>query len=108
MADTVFSYGPSNVTSLLATTLPAHSRQMADNIFTAVPLLAFLALKNRITEDGGSTLVRPVMYSKNSTAKSYAADDVLDTTIQDPFTAAQWQWRQYAASVSVTGRLERI
>lgn len=108
MADTVFTYGPGNITSLLATTLPAHSKQMADNVFTAIPLFALLHEKNRITESGGSTLVRPVMYSKNSTATSYASDDVLDTTIQDPFTAAQFQWRQYAASISIAGRLESI
>lgn len=106
--DKIFTYGPDNVTSLLATTLPAHSKQMADNIFTAIPLFALLADKNRITESGGSTLVRPVMYSKNTTATSYASDDVLDTTIQDPFTAAQYQWRQYADSISITGRLAEI
>ena len=106
--DTVFTYGPGNITSLLATTLPAHSKQMADNIFTAIPLFAILAEKNQIIEAGGSTLVRPVMYAKNSTAASYASDDVLDTTIQDPFTAAQFQWRQYAASISLPGRIEAI
>lgn len=105
--DTVFTMGTGNVQSLLATTLSKYSKQMADNIFNAIPTFAWLAMKNRITEDGGATLVRPIMYAKNSTAQFYAADDVLDTTIQDNFTAAQWQWRQAAASVSITGRIER-
>lgn len=107
VADTIFTMGPGNVTSLLATTWPKYSKNMADNIFSAVPLLAFLGMKHRVTEDGGATLVRPVMYAKNSTASSYASDDVLDTSIQDNFTAAQYEWRQYAASVSVTGRIDR-
>lgn len=107
VADTIFTYGPSNVTSLLATTFSKYSKQMADNIFTGVPLLAFLSMKNRVTEDGGATLVRPILYAKNSTATSYSSDDVLDTTIQDVFTAAQYQWRQYAASISIPGRIER-
>lgn len=107
VSDTIFTYGPSNVTSLLATTLSNYARKMADNIFTAIPLLAWLGIKNRITEDGGATLVRPIMYSKNTTAAFYSADDVLDTTIQDPYTAGQFQWRQCAASVSITGRIER-
>lgn len=107
MADQVFTYGPSNVTSLLATTLSKYAKNMADNVFSAIPLLAWLGLKNRITEDGGATLVRPVMYSKNNTAQFYAADDILQTTIQDPYTAAQYQWRQAAASVAITGRIER-
>jgi hypothetical protein len=107
VSDTIFTYGPANVTSLLATTLSKYSKKMADNIFSGIPLLAFLGMKNRITEDGGATLIRPIMYSKNNTAASYSADDVLNTTIQDPYTAAQWQWRQYAASVAITGRIER-
>lgn len=105
--DTIFTYGPANVTSLLATTLSKYSKKMSDNIFSAIPLLAWLGMKNRVTEDGGATLVRPIMYSKNSTAGFYSADDVLNTTIQDPYTAAQFQWRQCAASVVVTGRIER-
>lgn len=107
ISDTIFTYGPSNVTSLLATTFSKYSKNMADNIFQQVPLLAFLALKNKVTEDGGATLVRPIVYAKNSTANSYASDDILDTTIQDVFTAAQFQWRQYAASIAIPGRIER-
>lgn len=107
VSDQVFTYGPSNVGSLLATTLSKYAKKMADNIFSGIPLFAFLGMKNRITEDGGATLIRPVMYSKNNTAAFYSADDVLNTTIQDPYTAAQWQWRQCAASVAITGRIER-
>lgn len=107
VSDVIFTMGTGNVQSLLATTLSKYSKQLADNIFNAIPAFAWLALKNRITEDGGATLVRPVMYAKNSTAQFYAADDILDTTIQDNYTAAQWQWRQAAASVSITGRIER-
>src|SRR6267142_3646947 len=107
VADTIFTYGPANVTSLLATTFSKYSKNMADNIFQQIPLLAFLALKNQVTESGGATLVRPIVYAKNSTATAYASDDVLDTSIQDVFTAAQWQWRQYAASISIPGRIER-
>lgn len=107
LADTIFTYGPTNVTSLLATTFSKYSKNMADNIFQQVPLLAFLALKNQVTESGGATLVRPIVYAKNSTATAYASDDVLDTSIQDVFTAAQYQWRQYAASIAIPGRIER-
>jgi hypothetical protein len=107
ISDTIFTMGPSNVTSLLATTFSKYSKNMADNIFSQIPLLAFLALKNQVTENGGATLVRPIVYAKNSTAAAYASDDVLDTTIQDVFTAAQYQWRQYAASIAIPGRIER-
>lgn len=106
VADTVFTYGPSNVTSLIATTLSSYGKELSDNIHKAIPLLAWLANKKKITEQGGATIVRSVVFGSNSTASFYASDDVLDTTIQDNFTAAQWQWRQAAASITVTGRIE--
>lgn len=106
MADQIFTYGPANVGSLIATTLSNYGRELSDNVHKAIPLFAWLSVKKKITEDGGATIVRPVVYSSNSTAAFYASDDVLDTTIQDNFTAAQWQWRQAAVSISITGRIE--
>lgn len=104
--DTVFTYGPSNATSLIATTLSNYGKVLADNIHKAIPALAWLSIKKRVTEEGGATIVRSIVYGTNSTAGFYASDDILDTTIQDNFTAAQWQWRQAAASITVTGRIE--
>lgn len=106
ISDTIFTYGPANVTSLIATTLSTYGKSLADNIHKAIPALAWLSIKKRVTEEGGATVVRSVVYGSNSTANFYASDDVLDTTIQDNFTAAQWQWRQAAASITVTGRIE--
>ncbi len=106
VSDTVFTYGPANVTSLIATTLSTYGKQLADNIHKAIPLFAWLTIKKRVTEEGGATIVRSVVYGSNSTAGFYSSDDILDTTIQDNFTAAQWQWRQAAASIAVTGRIE--
>lgn len=106
VADTVFTYGPANVTSLIATTLSTYGKTLADNIHKAIPALAWLSIKKRVTEDGGATVIRSVVYGSNSTAGFYSSDDILDTTIQDNFTAAQWQWRQAAASITVTGRIE--
>ena len=106
VADVIFTYGPANVTSLIATTLSNYGRTLADNIHKAIPLFAWLSIKKRVTEEGGATVVRSVVYGSNTTAGFYASDDIIDTTIQDNFTAAQWQWRQAAASVVVTGRIE--
>lgn len=103
--DVVFTMGPANVTSLIATTLSTYGKSLGDNVHKAIPALAWLAIKKRVTEEGGTTIVRSVVFGSNSTAGFYASDDVLDTTIQDNFTAAQFQWRQAAASIIVTGRI---
>ncbi|HEX9504270.1 MAG TPA: phage major capsid protein [Patescibacteria group bacterium] len=91
---------------MIATTLSTYGKQLADNVHKAIPLLAWLTIKKRVTEEGGASIIRPVVFASNSTAAFYSSDDVLDTTIQDNFTAAQWQWRQAAASIVVTGRIE--
>jgi hypothetical protein len=103
--DVVFTMGPANVTSLIATTLSTYGKSLGDNVHKAIPALAWLAIKKRVTEEGGATIVRSVVFGSNSTAGFYASDDVLDTTIQDNFTSAQFQWRQAAASIIVTGRI---
>lgn len=106
MADTIFTYGQANVTALIATTLSNYGKELSDNVHKAIPLFAWLSNKKKITTDGGATIVRSVVYGNNSTAGFYQGDDVLDTTIQDNMTAAQYQWRQAAASIAVTGRIE--
>ena len=106
VSDQVFTYGPANVGSLIATTLSDYGKELSDNIHKAIPAFAWLSVKKKITSEGGASIVRPVVYSSNATAQFYQSDDILDTTIQDNFTAAQWQWRQAAASISITGRIE--
>ena len=106
VADTLFTYGLPNVTSLIATTLSNYGKTLSDNVHKMIPLFAWLSIKKRVTEDGGASVIRPVVYASNSTASFYASDDILDTTIQDSFTAAQWQWKQAAASISITGRID--
>ena len=108
MPDKVFTYGPANVDGLLSHSLSAVRKKLADNIFTRIPLFMWFKQKARMTEEGGATLVVPLMYGKNTTAKSYSGYGILDTTPQDGLTAAQYQWAQYSASISISGREERI
>lgn len=87
-ADKVLTYGPANVDTLLSTTLSSIEKTLADNIFTRYPYWFHLRDKNKIVKSGGATLLIPLMYAVNSTAKDYNAYDQLDTTPQDGMTAA--------------------
>lgn len=104
----LFSYGPSNVDALLSTTLSAVRKKFSDNIFTRIPLFMWLKTKARMTEDGGASIVVPLMYGKNTTATAYAGYGLLDTTPQEGLSAAQYQWAQYSASISISGLEERV
>lgn len=104
-----FTWGPSNVDALLSTTLAAiPKKKFADNIFTKIPLFMWFKKKAKLTVDGGANLVMPLMYGKNSTAKSYSGYGIIDTTPQEGLTAASYIWAQYAATVSISGLEDRI
>lgn len=104
-----FSWGPSNVDALLSTTLQAiPKKKFADNIFTKIPLFMWFKKKAKLTVDGGANLVMPLMYGKNTTAKSYSGYGIIDVTPQEGLTAASFLWAQYAATISISGLEDRI
>jgi len=104
-----FTYGPSNVDALLSTTLASiPKKKFEDNIFTKIPLFMWFKKKAKMTVDGGANLMVPLMYGKNTTAKSYSGYGIIDTTPQEGLTAASYLWAQYAATISISGLEDRI
>lgn len=93
-----------NFDQLLATTLANYRDQLTDNIFTARPLTYFLMDKGRIRMlDGGTKIVEPLIYGQNGTVGSYSGYDTISLTAQDGITAAEYEWKQYAASIAISG-----
>ena len=96
--------GNDDFDQLLSTTLKNYIPKLTDNIFSARPL--FYALTNGQTIrriSGGQAIVVPIIYGTNSTAASYAGTDTIDTTAQTGISAAEYQWKQYAATVTISG-----
>jgi len=96
--------GNADFDQILSTTLKNYIPKLADNVFTARPL--FYALTNGQTIrriSGGAKIVVPIIYGTNSTAGSYAGDDTIAITAQTGISAAEYSWKQYAASVTITG-----
>jgi hypothetical protein len=96
--------GNDDFNQILSTTLKNYVPKLADNVFTARPL--FYALTNGQTIrriSGGATIVVPIIYGTNSTAASYSGDDTILTTAQTGISAAEYDWKQYAATVTITG-----
>lgn len=96
--------GNSDFDEILSTTLKNYVPKLADNVFTARPL--FYALTNGQTirrVNGGAKIVVPIIYGTNSTAGSYSGSDTIATTAQTGITAAEYDWKQYAATVTITG-----
>ena len=96
--------GNPNFDALLSTTLANYRDQLTDNVFTARPLTYFLMDKGRIRMvNGGTKIVEPLIYGSNSTVASYSGYDSLSLTPQQGITAVEYEWKQYAASITISG-----
>jgi len=96
--------GNANFDALLSTTLANYRSQLTDNVFTARPLTYTLMDKGRIRMlNGGTKIVEPLIYGQNDTVKSYSDFDSISLTPQTGISAAEYEWKQYAASISISG-----
>ena len=94
----------SNFDQLLSTTLANYRSQLTDNVFTARPLTYKLMDNGRIRMlNGGTKIVEPLIYGKNSTVASYSGYDSLSLAPQEGISAAEYEWKQYAASIAISG-----
>jgi hypothetical protein len=93
-----------NFDALLSTTLANYRDKLTDNVFTARPLTYWLSDKGRIrTESGGTKIVEQLIYGQNDTVKSYSGYETLSLTPQEGITAAEYEWKQYGASIAISG-----
>ena len=75
--------GNSNFDALLSTTLQNYRPTLIDNIFTDRVLLNHLNEKGRVVlEEGGTSIVEPLIYVGNDTTSSYSGYDAIDLTPQ--------------------------
>lgn len=100
--------GNGNYDYLLTTTAEKYAREkLTDNIFTARPLTWWLTEKNRVRFlDGGTKILEPLIYgthTENTNVGSYSGTDTLGLNATDKFTAAEYDWKQYYATVTISG-----
>lgn len=82
--------------------------KLIDNIFTSNTLLMRARSKKWLTtKDGGERIMVPVMYAVTSAAGWYSGSDTLTTTANDQITAAEFEWKQAYANITIT-RLDQL
>lgn len=93
---------------LVTTTLRNRSGKLADNVTDNNALLYRLKQRGRAKPaSGGRTLVQELEYAENGTFQWYSGLELLDTSASDVFTAAEFNWKQCAAAVVISG-LEQL
>jgi hypothetical protein len=96
--------GNPDFNSLLSTTLQNYQPTLVDNIFKDLVLLNHLNERGRVrVEEGGTSIVEPLLYAVNDTVATYSGYDAIDLTPQEGISAAEFDWKQMAASIAISG-----
>jgi hypothetical protein len=97
----------SSFTDIVTTTLQGYSGELADNITNHNALLKQIDRKGNNKVATGRSIVQELEYAENSTVMWYSGAEQLDITPTETFTAAEFNYKQLAGNVTITG-LEEI
>lgn len=93
-----------NVTDIVATTIEARSRKLADNVTKNNALLSRLNERGNIrTVSGGSLIFEEISFAENGNVGWYSGYDLLPVAAQDVISAAQFDFKQAACPVVISG-----
>lgn len=97
-----------NLSEIVTTTIDNRSRALADNVSKSHALLDRLEKKGKAKPaDGGRRIVQEIEYAENGTFGWYSGYDTLNISPQEVFSAAEFDWKQCAVAVSISG-LEQL
>lgn len=97
-----------NVSDIIATTIEKRSKKIADNVAKNNALLAKLKSGNRQRSfSGGRLIYEELSFAENGNAGYYSGYDLLPVAAQDVISAAQFDIKQAACPVVVSG-LEQL
>lgn len=93
-----------NVSDIIATTIESRSKKVADNVTKNNALLAKLSQRGRMkTFSGGRLIYEELSFAENGNAGWYSGYDLLPVAAQDVLSAAQFDIRQAACPVVISG-----
>lgn len=97
----------SSFTDIVTTTLQGYSGELADNVTNHNGLWRQIKRKGNMQTATGRTIVQEIEYAQNGTTMWYSGAETLDISASETFTAAEYNYKQLAGNVVITG-LEEI
>jgi hypothetical protein len=98
------SFPNSAISDIIATTIQSRSGVIADNVTENNALLARLNQKgNRKFVTGGNVILQELSFAENANAQWYSGYEALATNEQDVISAAQFDLKQAAVAVTMSG-----
>ena len=93
-----------NYTDIIATTIESRSRKIADNVTNNNAVLKRLSTKGKIRPfSGGYKILQELSFAENSNAGWYSGYDLLPVGISDVISAAEFEIKQAAVPVVISG-----
>lgn len=93
-----------NLTDLATTTIESRSKKIADNVSENNAILLRLSQKDKIKPaSGGRLIYQELSFQENGNGGWYSGYDTLPVAAQDVITAAEFNWKQYAVPVTISG-----
>lgn len=93
-----------NVSDIVATTIEKRSKKIQDNVTKNNGLLSYIKDKGNVREiSGGSVIFEELSFAENSNAGWYSGYDMLPVAAQDVLSAAQFDIKQAAVPVVISG-----
>lgn len=93
-----------NVSDIIATTIQSRTRTIADNVRDNCALLTYLNKRgNTKTFSGGNIILQELSFQDNANAGYYSGYDLLPVAAQDVISAAEYQIKQVAVPVVISG-----
>lgn len=98
------AFANSDVSDIIATTIQNRSRTIADNVTKNNALLRRLSQRGKIrTFSGGNVIMQELSFQENANAGWYSGYDLLPVAAQDVISAAQYDIKQAACPVTISG-----
>ncbi len=93
------------VSDLIATTIAHRNKTLADNLEHNNALLYKLRKRGNVKPvSGGTHIMEELVYDDgNDSSGSYSGYDVIDITPDSPISAAEYDFKQYARAITISG-----
>jgi len=92
-----------NVSDIVATTIESRQKKIRDNVTDNNGLLSYLNKRGNIKVTGGSVIYEEISFQENGNAGFYSGYDLLPVAAQDVISAAQFNLKQAACPVTISG-----
>jgi len=100
------AFANSAISDIIATTIQSRSGVLADNVTNNNALLQKLKRRGNVRPfSGGNVILEELMYNDPNTnnINSYSGYEVLNISPNSPISAAQFDIKQYAGAVTISG-----